>query len=157
MRVKCDALGLLCEDYVAGDAVDTKDDVFTGLQKYLVDEQAIDTFYSGEDIFADKEEVKLYPNQYIMLVCNSNDKKTALARFNSYTEPLRKLYKAEPIWDITPRNKEQTFAVELLMDPDIEVVSLIGQGHRLLTRYIRRENGPLAYAHQRQFRVPHGK
>ena len=127
MRVKCDALDLLCEDYVAGDAVDTKDDVFTGLQKYLVDEQAIDTFYSGEDIFADKEEVKLYPNQYIMLVCNSNDKKTALARFNSYTEPLRKLYKAEPIWDITPRNKEQTFAVELLMDPDIEVVSLIGQ------------------------------
>jgi PhoH-like ATPase len=59
MRVKCDALGLLCEDYVAGDAVDKKDDVFTGLQKYLVDEQVIDTFYSGEEVFADKEEIKL--------------------------------------------------------------------------------------------------
>ena len=40
---------------------------------------------------------------------------------------MRKLYKAEPIWDISPRNKEQTFAIELLRDPEIEVVSLIGQ------------------------------
>jgi PhoH-like ATPase len=40
--------------------------------------------------------------------------------------PLKKLYKAN-VWDISPRNKEQTFAIELLMDPEIEVVSLIGQ------------------------------
>ena len=80
MRVKCDSLGLLCEDYVAHDTVENKDEVFTGLSKYLVDEQVVDSFYAGEDIFADKEEIKLQPNQYVMLVSNSNDKKTALAR-----------------------------------------------------------------------------
>jgi len=75
----------------------------------------------------DKEDVKLYSNQYVMLVSNSNDKKTALARFNLYSEPLMKMYKMEPVWDIIPRNKEQTFALELLMDPEVQVVSLIGQ------------------------------
>ena len=93
MRVKCDSLGLLCEDYVAHDTVENKDEVFTGLSKYLVDEQVVDSFYAGEDIFADKEEIKLQPNQYVMLVSNSNDKKTALARFYSYSDPLVKMYK----------------------------------------------------------------
>ena len=50
MRVKCDSLGLLCEDYVAHDTVENKDEVFTGLSKYLVDEQVVDNFYAGEDI-----------------------------------------------------------------------------------------------------------
>jgi len=31
------------------------------------------------------------------------------------------------VWGIDARNKEQSFALELLMDPDVEVVSLIGQ------------------------------
>ena len=127
MRVKCDALGLLCEDYIAHDTVDNKDEVFTGLSQYLVDEQVVDSFYSGEDIYADKEEIKLFPNQYVMLVSNSNDKKTALARFLNYNEPLMKMYKSDNVWGIDARNKEQTFALELLMDPDVQVVSLIGQ------------------------------
>jgi PhoH-like ATPase len=70
---------------------------------------------------------KLQPNQYVMLVSNSNDKKTALARFFNYNEPLMKMYKMENVWGIDARNKEQSFALELLMDPDVEVVSLIGQ------------------------------
>ena len=127
MRVKCDSLGLLCEDYIAHDTVDNKDEVFTGLTKYLVDEQVVDSFYAGEKIYADKDEIKLYPNQYVMLVSNSNDKKTALARFFSYNDPLMKMYNTDTVWGIDARNKEQTFALDLLMDPDVEVVSLIGQ------------------------------
>jgi len=112
---------------VAHDTVENKDEVFTGLTKYLVDEQVVDNFYAGEDIFADKEEIKLQPNQYVMLVSNSNDKKTALARFYKYNDPLVKMYKMDDVWGIDARNKEQSFALELLMDPDVEVVSLIGQ------------------------------
>ena len=48
MRVKCDSLGLLCEDYIAHDTVENKDEVFTGLSQYLVDEQVVDSFYAGE-------------------------------------------------------------------------------------------------------------
>jgi PhoH-like ATPase len=33
----------------------------------------------------------------------------------------------DDVWGIDARNKEQSFALELLMDPDVEVVSLIGQ------------------------------
>tara|TARA_R100000234_G_scaffold119966_1_gene104585 strand:- start:6817 stop:8124 length:1308 start_codon:yes stop_codon:yes gene_type:complete len=127
MRVKCDALGLLCEDYIAHDTVDSKDEVFTGFSQYLVDEQVIDSFYSGDEIYAYEEEISLNPNQYVMLVSNSNDKKTALARFFGYNSPLKKLYKNEDVWGISARNKEQTFALDLLMDSGVEVVSLIGQ------------------------------
>ena len=58
MRVKCDSLGLLCEDYIAHDTVENKDEVFTGLTKYLVDEQVVDSFYAGEKIYADEDEIK---------------------------------------------------------------------------------------------------
>ena len=62
-----------------------------------------------------------------MLVSHTNDKKTALARFYKYNDPLVKMYKMDDVWGIDARNKEQSFALELLMDPDVEVVSLIGQ------------------------------
>ena len=37
------------------------------------------------------------------------------------------MYKMDNVWGIDARNKEQSFALELLMDPDVEVLSLIGQ------------------------------
>jgi len=70
----------------------------------------------------------LYPNQFIMLISNSNDKKTALAKFENYSKPLQKIVKSnKKIWSTEPRNKEQQFAFELLLDPAIPVVSLVGK------------------------------
>ncbi len=75
----------------------------------------------------DKEEKLLLPNQFVMLISNSNEKKTALARFLAYNKPLVKagIHK-HGVWDITPRNKEQSFAIDLLLAPSIPIVSLIG-------------------------------
>ena len=73
---------VFCEDYIAHDTVENKDEVFTGLTKYLVDEQKIDTFYAGEKIYADKDEIKL-PKPIRNACSNSNDKKTTLARFSA--------------------------------------------------------------------------
>ena len=69
-----------------------------------------------------------YPNQYIMLVSNSNEKKTALSRFLGQRQPLSKIVtRKEGIWGVKPRNKEQGFSFDLLMDPDIAVVTLVGK------------------------------
>ena len=62
----------------------------------------------------------------VMMVSNANEKKTALARFNCYTEPLHKIVNYSDVWGIRARNKEQSFALELLMDPNVPVVTLIG-------------------------------
>ena len=128
MRVKCDALGLLTEDYNAEQVVDHAEGLYTGRAEILVDEQDVDRFYAGEELWVDPEEHALCPNQFIMLISNSNDKKTALAKFDSYNKPLQKIVKSnKKIWGTEPRNKEQQFAFELLLDPAIPVVSLVGK------------------------------
>jgi PhoH-like ATPase len=128
MRVKCDALGLLTEDYHAEQVVENSEGLYTGRSEILVDEQDIDKFYKGEDIWIDQESYQLYPNQFVMLISNSNEKKTALARFVNYNTPLRKILTAtKKIWNTVARNKEQQFALELLMDPMVPVVSLVGK------------------------------
>ncbi len=128
MRVKCDALGLLTEDYNAEQVVDHAEGLYTGRAEILVDEQDVDRFYAGTEIWIDPEEHALCPNQFVMLISNSNDKKTALARFDNYNSPLQKIVKSnKKIWNTEPRNKEQQFAFDLLLDPTVPVVSLVGK------------------------------
>jgi len=127
MRIRCDSIGLASEDYVQGQIVKNRDHLFKGFDTYLVDDEIIDRFYSGEEVYADKTEIDLKPNEMVMLVSNANEKRTALSRFHSYNMPLRKLVKHDDVWGIRPRNKEQTFAIELLMDETVPVVTLIGR------------------------------
>jgi len=130
MRVICDSIGLEAQDYISEEAVNSSDELYTGFVIHAVDEQVVDQFYDGEDIFIDKEETDelWFPNQYIMLVSNSNEKKSALAKFINHRKPLGKvIYKKIPDWKIDARNKEQAFAIDMLMDPDIKIVSLIGR------------------------------
>jgi len=128
MRVKCDALQVPTEDYISDQIVSDTNQLFTGFLKHLVDDQIIDRFYDDENIFLEKEDIKLLPNQFVMLVSNSNDKKTALSQFKSYSLPLKHVpdYK-KGIWGLKPRNKEQMFALNLLMDKKIPIVTMIGQ------------------------------
>ena len=127
MRVKCDALEIPCEDFITGQVVESTEELFTGLVSHLIDDQAIDRFYAGDDIFLEEEEIQAFPNQYVMLVSSSNEKKSALARFKDYKSPVYKVYERnEGVWKVKPRNKEQMFALDLLMDPKIPIVSLIG-------------------------------
>jgi len=128
MRVKCDSIGLLTEGYQASQVVESPEHVYTGFSEYLVDDQEIENFYDGKPVFADKEEISLCPHQFVMMVSNSNPKKTALVKFKNYEAPLEKVAKINtPIWGIKPRNKEQAFALDMLMNPDIHLVSLVGK------------------------------
>jgi len=128
MRVKCDSLGINTEDYIPNQIVERAEEVFTGFTQYLVDDALIDRFYAGEKIMFEEKDIKLCPNQFVMLVSNANDKKTALARFRAYNKPITKVreYK-DGVWGIYAKNKEQQFALELLMDPEVKIVSIIGR------------------------------
>ena len=130
MRVICDSIGITAEDYASEKAVTSSDELYNGFEVIPFDDEIIDRYYAGDDILIDDENVysNLHPNQYIMMVSNANEKKSALAKFKCYHEPLKNMiHKSLPDWKIDARNKEQSFAIDMLMDPDIKIVSLVGR------------------------------
>lgn len=131
MRVICDAVGLQTETYDAQQVVNDRDELYSGFKDVLVDQEFIDQFYDGEDVFLDEEQIKdLNPNQFVMLVSNSTKNQTALARFLSSHEPLHRVKqfrRNSNIFGVETRNREQTFAVDLLLDSDVPIVTLVGK------------------------------
>ena len=130
MRVICDSLGLLCEDYNLTQLVDSPDSLYSGYSEILVDDHIVDKFYSKEDVFLDEEKHKnVNPNEFVMLISEANEKKTALAQYKSKGERLYDInsYKKQGVWGVRSRNKEQLFALNLLLDPKIPIVSLVGK------------------------------
>tara|TARA_R110000824_G_scaffold28264_16_gene95260 strand:- start:2785 stop:4110 length:1326 start_codon:yes stop_codon:yes gene_type:complete len=130
MRVIANSIGLAAEDYETDQAVEDADKLYDGFEEILVDDQIIDHFYAGEEITLDEEQgVHLYPNQFLMLQSSANPKKTALCRFNASHLPLKPTLQKWPeiSWGIKPRNKEQTFAFDLLFDDNVPLVTLIGK------------------------------
>jgi len=126
MRVKCDALGLKAEGYQASQVLSDSSQLYSGFGTCLVDDQEIDKFYENKDVFI--ENAKFFPNQFIMMVSNANEKKTALGRHTSPGSPLRHLTNGKGReWVIKARNKEQSFALDLLLDENIPVVTLVGR------------------------------
>ena len=130
MRVICDSIGMPSEDYTTERVVHSSDELYSGLATHLVDDQVIDRFYEDEDILIGEDEVEgeWHPNQYVLMVSNANEKKTCLGRFYTHFQPLKKIVHSKiPDWKISSRNKEQAFAIDLLMDPSVKVVSLVGR------------------------------
>ena len=131
MRVIADSLGLLSEDYETNSIVENKDKVYEGFTEVLVDDEFIERFYDYEEMILEESMVKekLYPNQFLLLISSSNPKKSAICRFSDHKRPLKPINVKEysKSWGVVPRNKEQTFAYDLLFDDNIPLVSLIGR------------------------------
>ena len=130
MRVICDSIGIMSEDYTSEKAVLSSEELYTGFVIQPFDDEVIDRYYAGEEIFLREEDTTelMNPNQYVMMVSNANEKKSALARFKSHYEPLKNIvHKKLPDWKIDARNKEQAFAIDMLMDPEIKIISLVGR------------------------------
>jgi PhoH-like ATPase len=134
MRVIADALGLQTEDYVSSQVVSSRDVIFEGFTKFLVDDFMIDEFYDKQDVWLYEEDaaeqgIVLFPNQYVMLVSVENEKKTAIGRFVNWNAPIKPIVRRDDTfsWGVSPRNKEQKCGMDLLMDDDIPFVSMIGR------------------------------
>jgi PhoH-like ATPase len=134
MRVIADALGLLTEDYVSSQVVASRDVIYEGFSKFLVDDFMVDEFYDHQDVWLYEEDaleqgIVLYLNQYVMLVSVENEKKTAIARFSGWSNPIKPIVRRDDTfsWGIKPRNKEQKCGLDMLMNDDIPFVSMIGR------------------------------
>ncbi len=128
MRVKCDAFGLECHDYQPQQVIKSVEKLFDGTETLEVDDDFIDSFYQSEEgLLLPDQNKKLFPNQYIILTGKADPKKSAVCRFVNYNTPLKKVYTYKDIWGLSANNKEQKFAMDLLFDKNINIVSLTGQ------------------------------
>ncbi|MBQ6352235.1 MAG: PhoH family protein, partial [Lentisphaeria bacterium] len=120
LRLKADALGLKVMDFERG-KVDERA-LYTGFSTWELAPGELEKIYRDKEIpLAGRD---LLPNECAVLAEPGDPKHTALAR--RCGDALRLLRIPESVWNISPRNKEQRMAFELLLDPEIKLVTLVG-------------------------------
>jgi len=125
LRMKAKSVGVMAEDYETGKIKDI-DDLYKG--KNLVEHipsEVIDTIYKNGSLPV--EEVPLgkepFPNEYFIL---RNDSHSILTVYQHSDRTIRYVEKRRT-YGIVPRNAEQVFAINALMNPDISLVTLAGK------------------------------
>lgn len=125
LRLKAKSIGLVAQDYTS-DHVKDPTELYRG-HRILdgISESIVQRLYEPP-YELDLSEVSLdplYPNEYLIL---RNNKKSALAVYDPFVSKIRRVEKI-PAYGIVPRNAEQIFALDALMNPKIQLVTLSGK------------------------------
>jgi PhoH-like ATPase len=122
-RVKCDSLGIKAEDYYKDRIVKDKSQMYSGLEEIeLEDSSLIDSFYRDNFVDVSKMNFDLNENQFVILKCGNQ---SAIGAYydGSIRQPVNNITK---VIGISPRNKEQKFALDLLTRDDVQLVTMTG-------------------------------
>ncbi|HEX2969534.1 MAG TPA: PhoH family protein [Bacteroidales bacterium] len=126
LRMKAKSLGIMAQDY-ENDKVANIDDLYKGITVLEgVDQVLISKLYENPDGINSSEfklDKELKGHQFYIM---KNSGSSALAHYNPASKMLSRVIK-QTTYGIDPRNAEQTFALEALMNPDIQLVSLTGK------------------------------
>jgi len=129
LRIRADALGLGAANYdeAPGQAIS---ELYSGARSLDVDPAQIDAFYQSSVLAPpDDLDLPLHANEYLLLRDLTNPSHTALGRYHAEGKqitPLRRGPK-EGVWGVRPRNKEQAFALDLLLDDEVKMVTIVGK------------------------------
>ncbi len=127
LMIRADVFGVKAEDFFADKLVGDASELYSGTATITVPADVIDAFYAGDNTYYDKfTEQTLYPNQYLTLVSEVDPGKTALAKVVTHDRPLARVKKAKVLTGVSPRNREQQFLIDAMMDKDISIVSVTG-------------------------------
>lgn len=125
LRIKADVFGVNAKDYEPERV--PNDELYNGHIELEVDSDMIEHFYEHK-ILPLGEQYRLQPNQYIVCKDSSNPNHSAIGRYDGKKKGLVPLLTvSEGIWGIHPRNVEQSFAIDALLNDDILFVSLVGK------------------------------
>ena len=124
VRIRGDAIGLRVEDF------DTErsniDELYSGVADIDVPTKDIDTFYETGRL--DLSDPYYFPNQFAFLKDATNPQHTALGKINRDAQVVEALSQIKDgMWGIRPRNKEQVFAADVLMNDQVKLVTLVGK------------------------------
>lgn len=119
VRIKANAMGIPADDYL-NDQVEFED-LYTGTATKKVTCEEIDLLFTeGLTLH------KLYENQFVTLIEKGSPSHTAIGRMKGGV--LRPIAKVDRYpWNIRPRNREQSLAMDLLLDDSVKVVTLMGK------------------------------
>ncbi len=127
LRLKSDALGIESEDYESTSV--TFDELYTGQRVVGVSGDEIISFQDKRFLAKeDSDGQPLHPNEYIYLTNKDNEHQRKLGRYckeKSGIVPL--INKRDGVWGIFPKNQEQQFALDALMNDKVNLVSLMGK------------------------------
>lgn len=144
LRIKADAVGLTAQDYTSDKVA--IDDLYPGFCELWVAAELMDQVKTasglplsalpplpgksaGGGTTGDAAAPTLVANEGVTLVDQIQPNHTLLARYDGRDQalhPLQRVNKAK-LGRIQPRNREQTFALDLLLDPAVQLVTLIGK------------------------------
>jgi PhoH-like ATPase len=120
LRIRADALGLKTANY-QNQSVQL-DTLKPGVIEIIHPD--LDAFFQTGEITV--EDGRLYPNVCVMLRSADDEKRTGLGRYGADGKIRRVSVPAEGIMGLRPRNREQTFALDLLLDDAVRLVTLVG-------------------------------
>ena len=132
LRIKADALGIVAVDFEPSSV--EPDDLYAGTSVLTVESHLVDEFYAqkrlalSQVVPTNDKDGAIKPNQYVILKDAVNPNHTAMGRYSKELDcivPVLKL--VEGLWGIFPKNSEQSFAMDALMNDDIKLVSLVGK------------------------------
>ena len=125
LRMKAKSLGLPAEDYES-DKVKNIDVIYKGVESFdNFDIETIEKLYKNGAVSAKQfpiNEKELFSNRYFIL---KNGNQSILTWYNSETKLITRVEK-HSAYGIEPRNAEQTFALNALLNPDIKLVTVSG-------------------------------
>lgn len=123
-RIKADALGLVAKDYEK--QMVNVDEMYLGYIEKTVNTSVIDNLYANGEIVIDEYEG--VPNELILLHDETNAKHTGVGKYVKNSNKIVVLNdKFDRAWQIKPRNMEQRLALELLLDQNIPIITMVGQ------------------------------
>lgn len=122
-RIKAEALGIKARDYEKEKVVYTS--LYKGWKVIEVDKHAIDMF-----LVERKMELKGYTfleNEFAILTAKDDPTTTAACKYSAIDEALIPIRTDFDVLGVHPLNVEQRFAFDLLLDPKVQLVTLLGQ------------------------------
>ena len=124
LRIKADAVGLDAQDYES-DKVSIEE-LYSGMAEVILPREQVDRFYGQGYVEIEGE---FFDNQCLTLVDEGNPSHTGIGRYEAALGRVVPLIKPpkEGLWGVTPRNREQQFAIDLLLNDDIQLVTLVGK------------------------------
>jgi PhoH-like ATPase len=131
LRIKADAVGLTAQDYTT-DKV-TIADLYPGVCELLASAGSMEAIKAPGGLplaqLPSAAAVTLQANEGVTLVDAAQPNHTLLARYDASRGALIPLARAGKVrlGKVGPRNREQTFALDLLLDPAIQLLTLVGK------------------------------
>lgn len=127
LRLKADIIGIPAEDYGKKDV--SLEELYSGQRVYEVSAQDLNAYEKERFLDLDNaEELGIYPNEYLIIQEKNNDRRRALGRYSHMKKGIVPLIPIrEGVWGIYPKNMEQQFALDALLNDEIKLVTLVGK------------------------------